>query len=108
MANLNGVQFIRADAAVEEFLAACFASNDHLSPLFTIGTGNGQSSLPTRRTPIPALWIHGHVLFLVGLSNKIRGVLPACANSPLNTMVVAIRPKNVSEFGHIELLGRVD
>src|SRR6266850_5350878 len=109
VANLNGVQFIRADAAVEEFLAACFGVKRPFVTLLHERHGERPILIADEEErAIPALRIHGHVLLLVGLSNKIRGVLPVLREFAAEHDVFAARSKNVSELDHIKLLGRVD
>ena len=42
------------------------------------------------------------------LGNEISRVLPVLREFAAKHHVFTVRPKNVSEFSHIELLGRVD
>src|SRR6516225_3354564 len=74
-----------------------FASKCHLSPAFTIGTGNGQSSLPTNRTARFAVLGSTETLFFSRASAaKPAARSRSCGYSPERTMSSPSGPKIAS------------
>src|SRR5215472_6262373 len=71
-----------------------FPSKNHLSPFFTIGTGNGQSSSPTRRNALFPLFGSTETLFFSRASaTKLAACCWSCAYSPDRTMSSPPGPK---------------
>jgi hypothetical protein len=107
LADFNGVQFIGADAAIEEFLAAGFG----VKVLFVTPLYNRHGERPVFVTheeecAVPILRIHGNAFLFVGLGSKISGVLPVLRQLAAEYDVLAIGPKNLNERSLVELLGR--
>ena len=84
-------------APMRRYRSSCrpaLLSKNHFPPLFTSGTGKGQSSLPTRRNArLRVLGVHGDALLFAGLSGEISGVLPVLREFAAEYNVIAVRDR---------------
>ena len=84
-------------APMRRYSSSCrpaLLSKNHFPPLFTSGTGKGQSSFPTSRNArVPALRVHGDLFFSRASAAKSAARLRSCANSPLKTTSSPSGPK---------------
>ena len=105
----DGVQFVGADATIEEFLPAGFAVKE---PFVTaLHQRHGERPVLVAHEEegaVPALRIHGNALLFAGLGSEIRGVLPVLREFAAEYNVVAVGTKDLSERNHVELVGRID
>ena len=76
VADCDGVQFVGANAAVEEFLPAGFPVKEPLiSPLHNRDGERPVLIADEEKRPVPALRVYGHALLFAGFRSKVGGVL---------------------------------
>src|SRR5262245_21039955 len=80
-------------------LPAC-ASNDHLAPFFTMGTGNGQFPLPTMtKARLPFFGSIETLCFSRAWAAKSAARCRSCGGSPVRTMSSLFGPKMATRPG---------
>src|SRR5262249_673387 len=108
-ADVDDVQFVGADAAIEEFLAAGFG----VKRPFTLSLHDGHRE----RAVLVAyndecagavLRIHRDTLLFSGLGSEVGGALPVLGKLPCKNDVVAAGTEDSLEIGYVELLGGSD
>ena len=80
----------------------CFESKYHFPFCLTMGTGSGQSSLPTER--IARFWffaIYGHQILLVSLGSKSGSNALVTNRVCRGNEVLAIRTQNLEQDGNV-------
>src|SRR6266850_281587 len=108
-ANVNGVQFIAADAPVEELLAAGFSIEVPLAAQFYERHGKGPVLVAHEEVCTNALpWIGGNALLFARFRSEVRGSLAVLRVFTGKKDIVATRTENLFENALIEFLGRIN
>src|SRR5215470_2309529 len=109
VADLNGVEFIASNTAVQKFLYACFAIEVPFATLLH----NRYRKWPIlvaddEKCALSGLRIHRNGFLFVGLGSKVRSTLPVPSTFSGKYDPAAFRTKNLRESSFVPLRGSSD
>src|SRR6516164_9714009 len=109
VADVNGIQFIAADATVEQLLAACFGIEiPFATQLYQWGGEWPVFIAHQKKRPVPGLWIGSNAFLFTGLRSEVGGSLTVLRVLTRENDIVAIRTENFFERAYVKLLGRIN